>query len=163
MRTATPPRAFRSISTWTAIRTRTSLDAAPRLTDRQLLSSTRTVACPTRTFPPSATSAMRERRLNCILNALLPCSENRVAAGPSPTPEDGRAPPEFLHPHYPYHPRSFLKDSSTFCRTSPRSFRRRTLRRRGADAGSMASVLTSLTFLFRYGSRRNRTLYCRYG
>src|SRR6266550_3832291 len=50
--------------------------------------------------------------------------------------------PEFLDPHYPYHPRSFLKDSSTFSRTSPGSSRRRTLRRRGTDAMYPASVLT---------------------
>jgi hypothetical protein len=31
-----------------------------------------------------------------------------------------------MHPHYPYHPRSFLKDSSTFSQTSPGSSRRRT-------------------------------------
>src|SRR5437667_9228315 len=42
-------------------------------------------------------------------------------------------------------PRSFLKDSSTFSQTLPGSFRRSMLRRRGTDAGYMASVLTFLT------------------
>jgi hypothetical protein len=38
------------------------------------------------------------------------------------------------------------KDSSTFSRTSRGSFRRRTLRKRGTDAGYMASVLRFLIF-----------------
>jgi len=77
--------------------------------------------------------------------------------------------PEFF-PHYPHHPRSFLKDSSTSSRTSPGSFRRTIVKRRGTDAGQMASVLSSFdirrefrAFLFSYGSGRNRRLHCRCG
>src|SRR5262249_14722406 len=49
---------------------------------------------------------------------------------------------------YPYHPRSFLKDSSTSSRTSPGSFRSRMVRMRGsdADAGHMALGLSFLIF-----------------